>query len=290
MSFLRLDDTFDTHPKLLLLKTDERRWTWQRILLYSCRHRSDLVPEDIREAVPRASRKFLLEAVEIGLLDVDDHGKLRIHDWKIYNADTIEDRVNAYLASKPGASANEVQRAVGGNRAVVLGLLNQYRNGSEPVPPPVPKRTTSDGSLHTRALPSQASTSKAAAVLDNPREEPAAALTDALNRIGIRDPGLRVAAQQDPERALACAVAAESRATTNPAGLFRTLLESGETPAAPPLVRSGTNLAGASSLARVEAMVRNGSIGSLLDLAGELDALPAVSVEDRSRLEAMVKP
>lgn len=100
MAWLRLDDTFDTHPKLLALGTDERRWTWQRVLLYTCRHRTDIMPKNIRDVVPKATPAFVRDCIEIGLLEKDEHGALHVHDWHEYNGSDskllVRDRVRRY--------------------------------------------------------------------------------------------------------------------------------------------------------------------------------------------------
>lgn len=154
MSWLRLDDGFDSHPKILGLNTDERRWTWQRVLIYTCRYRSPIVPPTIKDAIPKATPKFLTDCVSLGLIDVDKDGTMRVHDWRIYNGETVAEKVAAYLAQKPDATANEVHKALGGKREAVLTVYAQikeagsltvperYPNGTPEVPdqstPPVP--------------------------------------------------------------------------------------------------------------------------------------------------------
>ena len=134
MSWLRIDDSFDAHPKIVGLRTDERRWTWNRILIYTCRYRSDIIPSGIRDVVTKASAAFLKDCIALRLIDVVD-GVMHVHDWHLYNADTIEEKVAAYLSRHPDASANEVYREIGGKREVVLGLVASLRPGSLTVPP-----------------------------------------------------------------------------------------------------------------------------------------------------------
>lgn len=86
MSWLRIDDGFDSHPKILGLGTDTRRWTWQRILIYACRHGEAIVPPSIRDIVPKATPGFLEDCVQLGLLDVDKRGVMRVHNWARYQA------------------------------------------------------------------------------------------------------------------------------------------------------------------------------------------------------------
>lgn len=154
MSWLRLDDTFDTHAKILGLGTDGRRWTWQRILLYTCRHRSAIIPAGIREVVAKATPSFLADCHNLGLIDLDVDGTMKVHDWRIYNSESVAEKVAAFLAQKPDATANQVHKAIGGKREVVLAVVaqmaaagtpvvpEQYQNGTAAVPdqstPPVP--------------------------------------------------------------------------------------------------------------------------------------------------------
>lgn len=154
MSWLRLDDTFDTHAKILGLGTDGRRWTWQRILLYTCRHRSAVIPASIREVVGKATPSFIEDCKKLGLIDVDPDGTMKVHDWRIYNSESVAEKVAAFIAQKPDATANQVHKAIGGKREVVLAVFaemtktgtqvvpEQYQNGTAEVPnqstPPVP--------------------------------------------------------------------------------------------------------------------------------------------------------
>lgn len=135
MSWLKLDDGFDTHPKILGLKTDARRWTWQRILIYTCRYRSAVVPETIGDVIPKANKKYLEDCVELGLIDVEKDGTMKVHDWRIYNGETVAEKVSAYLVQKPNATANEVYKAIGGKREVVLTVYAQIIAAGTPLVP-----------------------------------------------------------------------------------------------------------------------------------------------------------
>lgn len=86
MAWLRIDDGFDSHPKILALGSDQRRWTWSRILVYTCRYRSATIPANITDSIPRATPQFLRECIEIGLVDSTDGGTLEVHDWDDYQA------------------------------------------------------------------------------------------------------------------------------------------------------------------------------------------------------------
>ena len=86
MAWLRIDDGFDSHPKILALGSDQRRFTWVRILVYTCRYRSAVIPPHITHTIPRATPAFLSECVDLGLVDVTDEGTNVVHDWNDYQA------------------------------------------------------------------------------------------------------------------------------------------------------------------------------------------------------------
>lgn len=86
MAWLRIDDAFDAHPKILALGTDQRRYTWIRILVYTCRYRSDLIPPNITHTVPKANARFLNDCLDLGLLDINEDGLYVVHDWADYQA------------------------------------------------------------------------------------------------------------------------------------------------------------------------------------------------------------
>ncbi len=141
MAWLRIDDGFSQHPKVVKLSRADR-WTWLEVLCYCARFRTDgKVPSVVGEVVRGASPSFLQRCSEFGLLDHSDGGYL-VHDWTIYNGETIGEKVAYYLDKSPDASANEVHRAIGGKRDLVLSIVAQYRSGTEEpvkvVPKPVP--------------------------------------------------------------------------------------------------------------------------------------------------------
>ena len=83
MTWLRIDDGFDRHPKVTALPRGER-WTWIGLLCYSARYKTDgYLPVNVAEHVKGASPRFIIRLVELGLLDVPN-GDLRIHDWERY--------------------------------------------------------------------------------------------------------------------------------------------------------------------------------------------------------------
>lgn len=130
MSWLRIDDSFADHPKILGL-TLKQRWTWLNVLCYCARFDTEgVVPTAIGEAIAGASPAFTLRCIELGLLE-QNGSQYHVHDWAIYNAKTTEERVAYYLSRNPDASANDVFKAIGGKRELVLATVNQYRSGTQ---------------------------------------------------------------------------------------------------------------------------------------------------------------
>jgi hypothetical protein len=128
MTWLRIDDKFTRHPKVTRLARSDR-WTWLEVLCYCAEyHTGGYIQSSISEVVPKASQAFLNRCIDLHLLDVsgDDY---RVHDWLIYNGSTVRERVFAYLDDHPEASANDVQRDVGGNRKLVLTSVLEYQQG-----------------------------------------------------------------------------------------------------------------------------------------------------------------
>lgn len=126
--WLRLDDRFTEHRKILALGKRSDRWTWLELLEYCARHSSPHVPANIDERLRYVTPAFVARCVELRLLDTRPDGSYEVHDWAVYNAQTTEDRVRAYLESNPEATANEVHRAVGGKRDMVLRLVQAIRD------------------------------------------------------------------------------------------------------------------------------------------------------------------
>ena len=85
MAWLRLDDGFYTHPKVLKLSRQER-WTWVEVLCFCARYDTGgEIPTAISEALPKVNPAFLSKCVDIGLVDTTDEPAFHIHDWKTYN-------------------------------------------------------------------------------------------------------------------------------------------------------------------------------------------------------------
>lgn len=131
MSWLRIDDGFTNHPKVLALGTKARRWTWMEILTYTCRYQSPKVPARIADVVSDATPRYVELCVEIGLIDLDKNGEMTVHDWHIYNASTVEERVRAYLKHHPNSTANDIHRSIGGKREIVIAAVTEIRLEAE---------------------------------------------------------------------------------------------------------------------------------------------------------------
>jgi hypothetical protein len=140
VSWLRIDDGFPRHPKLLQLTRSER-YTWVELLCYCAEQRTEGgVPESITNAVRQATTDFLCKAHDAGLLDARDDGTYIVHDWALYNGD-LAARVAAYCTKYPEMSANDIQKATGGTRDVVLQLVRSNRQaGSHRTTEAVDKR------------------------------------------------------------------------------------------------------------------------------------------------------
>jgi hypothetical protein len=83
--WLRVDDGFTGNRKILALGTDQRRWTWMRILCYAAHQSSPEIPHHIGHEINGATPKYIADLLEIGLLDEDGPHNYVIHDWDDYN-------------------------------------------------------------------------------------------------------------------------------------------------------------------------------------------------------------
>jgi len=108
MSWLKVCDSFDRNPKVLALGSDEKRWTWMRVLLYAANARGPVLPENINEVVPKANKAFIKLCIEVGLIDVED-GVMRVHDWSKYQPRdaTNADRQATFRASRNAKVTDE---------------------------------------------------------------------------------------------------------------------------------------------------------------------------------------
>lgn len=86
MSWLRIDDTFVDHPKLVSLGGIPARWAFLELLSYCAKHKTDgYFPAAISESHRRLTPAFIAHCVEVGLVDKEEDGSLRIHDFAVYN-------------------------------------------------------------------------------------------------------------------------------------------------------------------------------------------------------------
>lgn len=169
MAWLRLDDRFAHHPKVAHL-SDKAFRAHVQTMLYCAEYDTDgLIPPTsfrLTGATPRVREQL----VEAGLWDRNPVSELlSVHDWRIYNGKTVEEKVEAVLASDPEMSANEIARLVGGTRQLVLSEIAKQRGeggsvggstepgsepptgGSEVVPPNQSDRFGSGSASRARA-------------------------------------------------------------------------------------------------------------------------------------------
>lgn len=83
MSWLRLDDGYDTHPKLLEL-TEQQRWRWTCVLLHCARHRTE---GHVKTSVLRqlGLGRALPTLLRVGLLEENGPAGYLVHDWSAFN-------------------------------------------------------------------------------------------------------------------------------------------------------------------------------------------------------------
>lgn len=114
MAWLRIDDGFPEHPKILELGSADRRWTWLCILAWTARQRSPIVPKTIQDAVPKATRRYLDSCVDLGLLDRNENGCLEVHNWRRYQPKdpTKAERQARWRATSPSTVDESVDATV----------------------------------------------------------------------------------------------------------------------------------------------------------------------------------
>ena len=84
MAWLRVDDGFPEHAKILALRRSDR-WTWVEVLAYCARQNNGgVVPTGLADIVKHATPAFLHKCADAGLLDDTEHGYV-VHDWAEYN-------------------------------------------------------------------------------------------------------------------------------------------------------------------------------------------------------------
>lgn len=302
MSWLRLDDGFAQHPKIVQLSARDR-WTWLELLCYCARYRTDgQIPDAIAEVVRGATPAFIARALELRLLDSvpvpepvpGTSGKaLRVHDWdeynpKRYDEGDLSDRVNDAIQANPEASANELQKLIGGSRKLVLQAIRDHdrrlstgtRTGS---------RTSGGTSARTGyapAFPSRPQELQAAAAVRNEDDQGAAAalIRQRLQSIGITD-AIHEIESAPLDLLTAWLDVAASDAKENPAGFVIAGVRSGR----PPSPRARANTSDEPIESPVERRLRfvetSGWRFTTEDLADELAEMGAVDGELVSLLE-----
>jgi hypothetical protein len=163
VTWLRIDDHEALDRRVGELTDPEYRGRHALMQLCAREYRETglFPPEDIVHAVyatpkgPRAVSKRTLQRLraldmvrsrdeyeddEIAALGLADEWsstdtRLRVHNWERYNPPReapgdLERRVSVYLSQNPEASANEVCKIIGANRASVLAALRRVKGGS----------------------------------------------------------------------------------------------------------------------------------------------------------------
>jgi len=249
LAWLRLDDRFTKHPKVLQLKRADR-WAWLEILEYCAAYQTGgHIPNAIQDVVPHATPALVEKCVQAGLLDRFPTGSpgsqngYQVHDWLDYNPPRIdethlEQRVADALADYPDASANDVHRMVGGRKQAVLDLVRRFRNGSHPVPerfpPPVPGTSpepVTRAAARARPVPNPITTTSSSVVVAREDDEQ---LNQTLNGIHLTGPARTAALElqaTNPERLQACVTA--SLTATRPAAYLAELIRNGSHPQPP---------------------------------------------------------
>jgi hypothetical protein len=138
MSWLRLDDGFYDHPKVLALPVRDR-WAWVSLLCYVARYGHEEDRGLIPPAAPMLSEGLLERLLELRLVDVAEEYEgppalFRVHDWARYNGRgrgaELSARVAEALERFPSGSANELVAAVGGRRVDVLAEVRRQREAA----------------------------------------------------------------------------------------------------------------------------------------------------------------
>lgn len=244
MSWIRLDDKFARHPKIAALSDREFRTHIETMCWCADYDTEGVITEGAFAVVKHLDEKTAKRFIELGIWD-EHEGVRSVHDWKVYNGATMEERVEAYLAQNPDASANEVHRTLGGKRALVLSAYAKLK-ADEPVPPRYPGGTpggtetgSPSGSL-SRDARGRASPAPAPQVLSSPSSVVEGAAPDddestkrELIRLANGDDQERrwiASYRSDPGRVIACLKSAKLNATTNVGGYLDRLIANGSVP------------------------------------------------------------
>jgi hypothetical protein len=100
MSWLRLDDRFDQHPKFAGWTFGEK-WAWLQVMLYCARYETrGRLPTDLSLMPRTTTQRLLNKAVESGWLESQEDGALWVHDWAIYNPSPDAERMRVRRAAE----------------------------------------------------------------------------------------------------------------------------------------------------------------------------------------------
>jgi hypothetical protein len=167
VSWLRLDDGFARHPKVLEL-SEVQRWRWVELLLDCARlgRRGDVSAAMLRKVGLSASR-----LLELGLLDADGKGSgYRVHDWEDYNDATNAQalRQKRYRMRRAGVDEGEIMRVApplpGPERYVTRDVTRDVAvtrtEESDPAWARVPRNPTKDGTAAKDGSDSDAPSSR----------------------------------------------------------------------------------------------------------------------------------
>lgn len=114
MAWLRLDDGFAEHPKIVALG-DEAAWRWVRTLCYCARRRDPRLTGAVLERALGWTAEGVAELVALELLEEHGDGYYSVHDWHRYNgARTPAERMRDYRRRLYGEQYGE--RGHGGRR------------------------------------------------------------------------------------------------------------------------------------------------------------------------------
>jgi hypothetical protein len=144
VAWLRVDDGFPEHAKLLALRRTDR-WTWVEVLAYCARQNNGgVVPNGVHDVVKYATPLFLEKCADAGLLDVTDSGYV-VHDWEDYNPRDPTNAVRQQRYRRRHSNAQVTENVTEENVTTVT----PRARASRPVPitttPSNPSTSTTDG-------------------------------------------------------------------------------------------------------------------------------------------------
>lgn len=222
MAWLRIDDRFTEHRKIVALRRGDR-FTWVELLCYCARHGSAHVPEGITDVLKAVTPGFIQQCVKVGLLDENGDG-YHVHDWDVYNPkDPLKaDRMARYRAKKRGDVDDDVDERVDADQERAASTQTSTVTG-----PPRGHARSGRTAARARPVPTPREVSTA------PTEVQAAAAAERLTTAGWTTAQLD-AASTDLERADAWLTHCRADPTsTNPAGLAWTKFLTGAWPEQP---------------------------------------------------------